>query len=58
MTTMEKENYRLKMAVIAGASSALKYKDKKLRATTEEVIQHITENVAGIIKEIDEGEED
>jgi len=51
---MEDENKRLKMAIIAGASRAVKYKEKKPRANEQEIIQHITSSVEEILKEIDE----
>jgi len=51
---MEIEDRRLKMAVIAGAANALRFKDKKPRATEQEVIQHLTENIDEIIQKIDE----
>ncbi len=44
---------QLKMAVIAGASHALKYKEKNFRATEEEVLQHISKNTDKIIKQMD-----
>ncbi len=48
------ENHRLKMAIISGASHALEYKEKNPRASTEEIIQHITENAEEIVENIDE----
>lgn len=53
---MDKEN--LKMAVIAGASYALKYRDKNPRATEQEVFQNISDNLHKILRKIeDEGED-
>jgi hypothetical protein len=46
------EEYKIKMAVIAGASHALKFKEKNLRATDSEVIQHVSANVDQIIQRI------
>nr|AQS33386.1 hypothetical protein [uncultured archaeon] len=53
---MSNEDYRIKLAVIAGASRALKFKDKQPKATNEETIKHITENITEIIDKIDEEE--
>jgi len=47
------EKKRIKMAVIAGASSALSYKGKKPSATESEIINHITRNINEIIEKID-----
>ena len=44
---------RLKMAVIAGASRALKYKEEHPRANDCEILQHITRDVRKIVEEID-----
>ncbi|NCO11134.1 hypothetical protein GW924_00825 [Candidatus Pacearchaeota archaeon] len=49
---MEEEK-RLKMAVIAGAAEAAKFKDKNWKASQEDVIRHITEKVDEILKNID-----
>jgi len=48
------EQYKLKMAVISGASKALDYKLKNPKATEDEIIQYITDNAEKIISEIDE----
>ncbi len=45
---------RLKMAIIAGAAEAFKYKEKNWKATEEEVLQHITDNVQAILGNIDD----
>ena len=50
---MEEEN-RLKMAVIAGASHALRFKEANPRATDQEIIKQITAEVKKIIKNMDE----
>jgi len=47
------ENYKLKMAAIAGASRALKFAHKNPRANEDEVLRHVTENLQEIIKKID-----
>ena len=54
---MKKEDYKIKMAVIAGASHALDYKDKHIRATSEEILQNITDEIDEILKHIENEEE-
>jgi len=49
---MEDEK-RLKMAVIAGASRALKYKEKERMISDEEVLQMVTRDVDEILKNVD-----
>ncbi|MBI2451918.1 hypothetical protein HYV50_02450 [Candidatus Pacearchaeota archaeon] len=51
------EEERLKLAVISGASQAVKYKEKNPRATSSEIIQHVTDKVEEILEKIYEGEE-
>tara|TARA_Y100000310_G_C20588178_1_gene766544 strand:+ start:1227 stop:1388 length:162 start_codon:yes stop_codon:yes gene_type:complete len=51
---MEEENKKLRMAVIAGAAQAIKYKSKFPKSSDEEAIQDITSRVAEIIDEIDD----
>ena len=51
---MNKEDKRLKMAIISGAAHALKYKDKNPRATEQEVLQQVTSEVQKILEKIDE----
>lgn len=51
---MKDEQKRLKMAIIAGASHALKFKEKNWRATEDEVIRHVSENVGEILEKIDD----
>lgn len=46
---MKEENLKLRMAVIAGASHAIKYRDTHLRADTAEVIRHINEQMDDIL---------
>ena len=48
-----KEKDDLKRVVIAGASAALKYKEKNSGATDEEVIKHITKHAKEIVENID-----
>jgi len=49
---------KIKMAVISGASEAIKFKDKNPDATNEEVMQHITDNSEKIAGNIDSFEEE
>ena len=49
--------YSEKMAVIVGASHALKYKEKHPRAGDKEIIQYITENAEKIIQNIEDEED-
>ncbi len=52
---MKKDDTRqLRMAIIAGASHALKFKDQNPRAQSDEIIQHVTENVREILDNIDD----
>jgi len=53
---MERD-YKLTIAVISGASHALKHKGENPRATDDEVVQHITQNAEEILKKIDEEED-
>ena len=44
---------KLKMAVISGASHALKYKRSNYRASDDEVLQHINREADSIIDKLD-----
>jgi adenosine deaminase len=55
---MAKERENIKMAVISGASHALKFRDRYPRASNEEAIRHVTEKMKDILKKIEEDEED
>ena len=55
---MDGEKYNMKMAVISGASHALDYKNRNIRATDEEIIQHVTDQVEKILKKIENQEEE
>ena len=48
------EKKRIELAVIAGASQALKYKERNPRATDQEILQHVTKEVKNVINKIDE----
>ena len=51
---MIKERENIKMAVISGASHALKFRDRHPRATNEETIRHVTEKMDEILEKIEE----
>lgn len=51
---MESEEKRLRMAIIAGAAEAARYLKKDWKASEEEVIQHVTDNVKDILEKIDD----
>ena len=48
------ENKRLKMAIISGASHALRYKRENPHATEEEVIQQVNREITKIVDKIDQ----
>ena len=48
------EDDMMKRAAIAGASSALKYKDVHPNASESEIMSHVTKELHKIISEIDE----
>jgi len=52
---MDEENKKLKMAIISGASHALKYKEKNPRASEQEILQYLTDESDEILEKIDEG---
>lgn len=54
---MSEEEKKARMALIAGAASALRYKDNHPKATEQEIIQHVTNNADDIIGKIDVNEE-
>ena len=51
------KNYEMKMAVIAGASHALKYKYKNPKADEQEILQNVTDKIDDILKKIEEESE-
>jgi hypothetical protein len=55
---MKNNEKRLRIAVIAGASHALRYLEKNPRATTNEVVKHVSDNVNGIIGDMEKSEEE
>ncbi len=46
------EKKMLKMALIAGASEAMKYKNEHPSASTEEVIRHVSANSSEVVSKI------
>jgi hypothetical protein len=51
-------NKKLKMALIAGASAALKQKEKQPHATENEIMQQVTTEADKLISKIDEIDEE
>jgi len=51
---MSEDDRKLRMAVIAGASRALKYKAEDWKKRDEEIIQKITDEAQSIVENIDE----
>ena len=51
---MEDENKRLKMAIIAGASHAIKFKEMNPRSSEADVIKKVTNDIDKILEKIDE----
>ena len=47
------DDNKMRVAVIAGASEALKYKEKNPKAMDFEILQHITRNARIIVGNID-----
>ena len=48
-----KEDNKIKMAIIAGASHALRYSQKNPRAQEQEILQHISANIDQILEHVD-----
>lgn len=49
----EKDERKIKMAIIAGASEAMKFKERNLRATDSEVLQHVTQRLRELVRNIE-----
>jgi len=49
---MKDKKETLKMAIIAGAASALKYKEKKPMASESEIMRYITKNIREILEKV------
>ncbi len=50
----DEESKKLKMAIISGASHALKYKQENWKATDEEIIRKISKEIKEILDKIDQ----
>lgn len=48
------DNEKVKMAVIAGAAYAVKYKEQNPNATESEVLKHVTKEIGNIINQLEE----
>jgi hypothetical protein len=44
----------IKMAIVAGAAAAMKYKESHPNASESEVMNHVTQNMGKIIRDIEE----
>lgn len=51
-------NDKLKIAIVSGATHALKYKEQNPNASDSEVLKHITNNAPEILKKMDNSEEE
>lgn len=51
---MSEENKRLKMALISGASHAVRYREENPRASEQEVMQYISDLSDDLIEKLDE----
>lgn len=51
---MVKEEQRLRLAIIAGATHAIKYLEQHKRATHDEAIRHVVNTAPDILTHIDE----
>ena len=47
------EEYKIKMAMIAGATQAIKFKNRNPRASDQEIIQHVSEKSDEILNNIE-----
>lgn len=51
---MNMDEKRMKVAILAGAAHAMRYKEKNQFAQANEVLQHISENMDIILDNIDD----
>ncbi len=51
---MTKEDQKIRVAIIAGASHAIKYLQQNKGATHEEALRHIVNNTKEILSEVDD----
>ncbi len=49
---MSDDDYKLRLAVIAGASRALQERKKNWRATDEEILRSISDNMQDILEKV------
>ena len=49
----ERDEKKIKMAVIAGASEALNYQMKNPRATESEILQHVSKRIRELVRNIE-----
>ena len=54
----QKKDYKVKIAILAGASHALSYKAKNEKATDQEILKYITEKSNEIVDSISADFED
>ena len=50
---MATDDRMIKMAVIAGASEAMKYKERNIHASDSEVLQHVAKKVRELVRNIE-----
>lgn len=50
---MGKEDSKLKLAIIAGATQAIKYLEQNKRATYDEALRHVANNTQEALSKID-----
>ncbi len=51
---MAKEDQKIRVAIIAGATQAIKYLEQNKRATHDEALRHVANNTQEILRNIDE----
>jgi hypothetical protein len=50
---MSDELKKVKLAAIAGASMALRYRDKNPHASEQEIMQHVSSNMRELVSNLD-----
>ncbi len=51
---MAKEDHKIKIAIIAGATQAIKYLEQNRHSTHDEALRHVANNTQEILNNIDE----
>ncbi len=51
---MVKEDQKIRVAIIAGATQAIKYLEQNRHSTHDEALRHVINNAKEILSEIDE----